>query len=269
MIANGVKITIYRIPGSHPSEAVFKAAELKGIDYKRVDLIPSTQPIVMTLLFGGRTVPAMKIVGGPNGTEKVQTSIKILRALESIQPEPPLYPARAGERERVLSAEAWGDGELQDVARRLGWMASTLDPDSMFTFAEGHNMPLPISVLKPFAKSAVWIERRINGANEEQARKDLANLPGLLDEVNDYIAAGVIGGEQPNAADFMIFSSIWVLRAMRDLRPLIDATPAGRHSVEVFGETTGNVPTGTFPAAWLTEVNVALGRHQSESLSTR
>jgi hypothetical protein len=33
-------------------------------------------------------------------------------------------------------------------------------------------------------------------------RRDLAALPGILQRIDDWIAEGVIGGEQPNAADF-------------------------------------------------------------------
>src|SRR3954453_17978526 len=107
MMANGVKAKIYYIPGSHPCKAVFKAAELKGIDYSKTLVIPPMQPLVMTLLFGGRTIPAMKITDGPEGKEKVQGSRKIMRTLESIQPEPPLFPSDPNQRERVVAAETW------------------------------------------------------------------------------------------------------------------------------------------------------------------
>ena len=43
----------------------------------------------------------MKVIGGPNGTEKSQTTLKCLRTLESLQPDPPFYPAEAGEPEQT------------------------------------------------------------------------------------------------------------------------------------------------------------------------
>ena len=44
-------------------------------------------------------------------------------------------------------------------------------------------------------------------------RADLAALPGLLDQVDAYIADGVLGGDQPNAADLQIAPTIRLLYA--------------------------------------------------------
>jgi glutathione S-transferase len=250
-----MKLKIYRVPASHPCQAVIRGAELKGIDHKVVDLAPLTQPLVATVLFGSRTVPAMKVIGGPNGTEKAQTTVKCLRALESLKPDPPFYPADAGARERVLAAEAWGVGELQDLTRRVVWVALAEKPDALLSFES--NLPLPDAVAKPIGPAVIWGERKLNGASDEQVRADLAALPKMIDEVDEYIASGVIGNEQANAADLTILSNLWLLRSIDDLRGLIDSRPAGRKTREVFGEAPGDIPAGALPAAWLTEVNAA------------
>lgn len=252
-----MKLKIYRVPASHPCQAVIRGAELKGIEHKVVDLAPLTQPIVATMLFGSRTVPAMKIIGGPNGTEKVQTTLKCLRALESLAPEPAFYPSESGARERVLAAETFGVGELQDLTRRIVWVALSNNPEALMSFDS--NLPLPDAMVKPFSRPAIWGERKINGATDEKVRSDLELLPGLIDEVDDYISVGVIGGEQANAADLTILSNFWLLRSLADLRPLIDSRPAGRKTREVFGEAPGEVPEGAFPPAWLTAVHAASG----------
>jgi glutathione S-transferase len=252
-----MKLKIYRVPASHPSQAVIRGAELKGIEHKVVDLIPPTQAIVATALFGARTVPAMKIIGGPNGTEKAQTTLKCLRALESLAPEPAFYPSEPGARERVLAAESFGVGEIQNLSRRIAWVALHSNPDALLSFDS--NIPLPDAMSKPFGPTVIWMERKINDATDEKVREDLELLPGLVDEIDDYIAAGVIGNEQPNAADLTIFSNIWLLSAFEDLKPFIDSRPAGRKTREVFGEAPGNVPAGALPAAWLTAVNAATG----------
>jgi glutathione S-transferase len=252
-----MKLKIYRVPASHPSQAVIRGAELKGIDHKVVDLAPLTQPIVATMLFGSRTVPAMKIIGGPNGTEKAQTTLKCLRALESLQPEPPFYPAEAGARERVVAAESFGVGEIQNLSRRIAWVALAAEPDALMTFDS--NLPFPDALTKPIGPLAIWGERKLNGATDDQVRSDLELLPELVDEIDEYIASGVIGNAQPNAADLTILSNLWLLRAFGDLRPFIDSRPAGRKTREVFGEAPGDVPAGALPAAWLTAVNAAHG----------
>ena len=69
---------IYLLHGSHPSDTVVKAFEIKGLPLKRVELPISMQPVVMKPLFGGRTVPGVRFEDG----EKVQGSRAILRALE-------------------------------------------------------------------------------------------------------------------------------------------------------------------------------------------
>lgn len=138
MMASGLKTKIYYIPGSHPCEAVFKAAELKGIDYKRVVILPPTHHIQSTLMFGGSTVPAVKFTGGPNGTERVQTSRKIIRAFESINPDAPrFFPADPARRERVVAAESWGNGNFQDVGRRLVWAHLKRDASGMASSRRG------------------------------------------------------------------------------------------------------------------------------------
>lgn len=254
-----MKVKIYRIPGSHPCEAVTRAADLKGIDYKLVDLIAASQPVVMTLLFGERTVPAMKIKEQGKAPQKVQTTVKCLRALDALVPEPPLYPSRAGERERVTAAEAWGVGELQDLARRVLWMALTNRKDALASFNSGILTKVPDKALPTVAAPALLIERKMNGVTEAKVREDLEQLPGYIDEIDDYIAAGVIGGEQPNAADLTVHSNVWLLRSVADLKGFLDSRPAGRKSKELFGDPQGFVPEGAFPAAWLTGVNAARG----------
>ncbi|MBJ7355156.1 MAG: hypothetical protein JHC98_10040 [Thermoleophilaceae bacterium] len=252
-----MKLKIYRVPASHPCQAVIRGAELKGIEHKVVDLAPLTQPIVATMLFGSRTVPAMKIIGGPNGKEKAQTTVKCLRALESLQPEPAFYPAEANARERVLAAEAWGVGEIQNLTRRIVWVALAAKPDALLSFDS--NLPLPDAIAKPAGPAVIWGERKLNNASDDQVRADLEVLPKMIDEIDEYIAGGVIGNAQPNAADLTILSNLWLLRSIADLRPLIDSRPAGRKTREVFGEAPGEIPEGALEAAWLTAVNAAAG----------
>jgi glutathione S-transferase len=263
-----VKIKFYVIPASHPSKAVLEAARFKGLDFDVVTLLPGAHPLVATLMFGGRTIPAMKLIGGANGTEKVQTTAKIFRALESLQPEPALYPPEAAERDRVLAAERWGLGEFQDLARRLAWVALTNRPAALFSFVRPGELPVPNVALKPFVGPTLWIERKLNKVNDNQARADLLKLPELLERTGSLIEDGTIGKAQPNAADFAVFTNIWLLRSFDDLRPLLDSSPVGRKSKELLGDAPGSVAAGAFPAAWLTAVNAAAAGQNSSSSRT-
>jgi glutathione S-transferase len=80
-------------------------------------------------------------------------------------------------------------------------------------------------------------------------RRDLAELPGLLDEVDRLLEFGVIGGEQLGAADFQIASTVRMLLAMRDVRPLLTGRPAEPFAERVVPDYP-DVPA-TLPVDWL------------------
>ena len=131
--------TLYALPASHPSAAVEVALRLKGVDYRRVDMIPVASKLQQWQRFRGTTVPGIEFDDG----EKVLGSREILRALEHRAPEPRLLPADARVRRGVEEAERWGDEVLQPLARRLAWAALVRDPSSMMSFAEGADLPVP------------------------------------------------------------------------------------------------------------------------------
>ena len=71
---------LYVLPGSHPCAAVEAALRLKGIEFKRVDLLPSIQMLAGPLLYGGTTVPGMRLDG-----EKLVGSRTIMRRLDELR----------------------------------------------------------------------------------------------------------------------------------------------------------------------------------------
>lgn len=234
---------LYMVHGSHPCATVIKAFELKGLPLKRVELPASSQPLVMSVLFGGRTVPGVKFDDG----DKVQGSRKILRALEDRVPSPPLYTGPAGAT-AILEAEAWGDDVFQAVPRRLLWPAFAKHRAAMHGFQEGQSSPkLPKPVVIAASHVVIPIERKMNAVTDEQVRADLAELPLMLDKIDQYIADGVLDGEQPNAADLQIAPSIALLWALEDARPLIAGRPAEAFAFRWFPRPTASVPPGALP----------------------
>jgi glutathione S-transferase len=81
-------------------------------------------------------------------------------------------------------------------------------------------------------------------------RSDLAGLPTLLDRVDSLIAAGTIGGEDPNAADYQIATAVRVLLAFEDLRAAVADRPAGELAVRVLPRYPEPIPP-SLPAEWL------------------
>ncbi|MBK5229688.1 MAG: glutathione S-transferase N-terminal domain-containing protein [Thermoleophilia bacterium] len=244
-------IKVYYIPGSHPCNAVFKALDLKGLPFKKVVVIPPAHRLQMKLMFGDRTVPAMKYVDETGRTEKVQTSRAIMRTLDSINPDPPLYPVDADLRRRVLAAESWADGDFQSLGRRLVWAHLARSPQAMLSFSTGDKVPLPKFMQSVAAGPVSWIQAKLNRAGDQQVRDDLASLPALLDRIDGYIADGVIGGEQPNAADLQIGATMQLWMSMDDIRPLVENRPAGKLSLRLFPKPSGHVAGGVLPDEWL------------------
>jgi glutathione S-transferase len=241
-----VKVRLYTIPGSHPGAAVQAMLAHKGIDFDRTDLFPVvSRGVVRVLGFQGPTVPAAKIDG-----KRVQGSRAIAAELDRVRPEPPLFPSDPEQRAAVEEAERFGDEELQHPIRQIIWWALQRDSAPLRSYSEGSKLGIPIGLAVRTAAPIIAMEKRINEATDENVRADLAKLGELLQRVDDLIAAGVIGGEQPNAADFQIAATLRLAMTMQDLRPLIDARPAGQMARRVIPHYAGDAPP-VLPAPWL------------------
>jgi glutathione S-transferase len=238
--------TLFMVPGSHPSVAAALMLERKGIDFRRVDFAPAVHRVALRVVgFRGRTVPALRIEG-----RRVQGSRAISRALDELKPEPPLFPSEPAQREAVERAEEWGDEVLQPLARRLTWAALKRDRSTLGTFLEGARLGLPKGLAVRTAPPLVVLSARLNEATDERARADLAALPGHLDRVDAWIEEGVLGGSDPNAADFQIGTSLRLLMALDDVRPAIEDRPAGRTATKVVPSFPGRA-NAVLPADWL------------------
>lgn len=82
--------------------------EHKGIEYRRIDLLPALhKPMLRMLGFATTTVPALRMEG-----RRLQNTPTISRALEELQPAPPLFPSEPTQRARCEEAERWGEQVL-------------------------------------------------------------------------------------------------------------------------------------------------------------
>jgi glutathione S-transferase len=240
-----VDVKLYVLPASHPCAAVEAALKHKGIDYRRVDLLPLVPLIVGPLRWGGNTVPGMQVNG-----ERLLGSRTIMRRLDELEPEPALLPADASARENVLEAERWGDEVFQSVPRRIIDAAFLRNAACMESYTGDAKIPLPRAMLRPALPLTARLMALRNKAQDEKVRVDINALPGQLEKIDAWIAEGVLGGEQPNAADLQIGSTIRLLLTIRDVAPLID----GHRATELtryFPPQAGEVPAGTLPAEWL------------------
>jgi glutathione S-transferase len=237
---------LYVIPASHPSIAAQLMLEHKGISYKRTDLLPViSKGVLRAVGFPGVTVPALKIEG-----DKVQGSRPIARELDRLRPEPPLLPADPERRTAVEEAECFGDEELQHPVRQILWWGMKKDHKPLRSYSEGARIGMPIGLAMKTAAPVVALSARFNEADDENARKALAALPALLDKVDALVEAGVVGGEQLNAADFQIAPSIGLAMTLDDLRPAIEGRPAAALARRLVPNYPGKMPP-VLPAEWL------------------
>lgn len=219
---------------------------LKGISYKRVDVLPLSQLVIGPLRYGGVTVPGMRL-----GGERLVGSRTIMRRLDGLAPEPPLLPPPGDPAyARVLEAERWGDESFQPVARRLLDAAFLRDPAAMESYASGVALMLPRAIMRPTLPLMARMLALRNRARDEPARADLAALPAQLERIDRWVAEGLLGGERPNAADLQIGSTLRLLMTIGDVRPLIEARPCARLAA-YFPAMQAAVPAGALPAEWL------------------
>ncbi len=172
-----VNVKLYSLPGSHPCAAVEVALGLKGIEYKRVDLLPLSQLAIGPLLYGGNTVPGLRIDG-----ERLAGSRTIMRRLDTLVPEPTLLPplSDAVARARVLEAERWGDEVLQSVPRRLLDAAFLRNPRCMESYVGDAKMPLPTPLMRPAMPLTAKLMAKRNKADDAKAQADSGGTAGAV-----------------------------------------------------------------------------------------
>jgi glutathione S-transferase len=240
-----MSLRLFVVHGSHPCAAVEKAMSIKGLSYDVTEWPPPLHAPLQLALFGARTVPGLKLDG-----EKVSGSRAIMRRLEQIAPEPPLFPADPAARARVEEAERWGDEVFQPVARELIWVGFRHTPEAMVSYSEHSRLPLPAPAIRAIAPAVSRLGARLNRADAGVARRAVAALPGQLDKIDGWIADGTIGDPScPNAADLQIASTVRLLMTVADLRPLIDGRPCAEVASRLFPDIDGALPAGSLPAA--------------------
>jgi glutathione S-transferase len=218
--------------------------EHKRISYRRVDILTLAHPVVVRLhgfdaggqtrsaggrrtfglRFGDRlgTVPALAANG-----DRISTNHRIARYLDERHPEPSLFPVDPVQRAAVEEAERWANETLQMAARRIPGAAAVRDPATFARAAE--NGRLGYLLYKRELVRRVLFPRilgRIFVAGPAREREILAELPVILDRIDAWIAEGVLGGTELNAADFMVAPSLALILYRPDVRPMFEGRPA-------------------------------------------
>ena len=235
---------LYVIPGSHACRSAMLMLEHKQVPYRRVDIVTLTHPMVVRLHgfdAGGQTrrvgtrrplpvrmgdllgtVPALACDG-----ERISTNRSIARFLDERHPERPLLPTDPGARAAVEEAESWANDPFQMVARRIVAAAMVRDPAGFSELtADGRMGPLLYRHALTRRLVCPLIGRLAFPTSPSAERELLLGLPAMLDRIDAWIAAGVLGADQLNVADFMIAPSLALILYRPDALQLFENRPA-------------------------------------------
>jgi glutathione S-transferase len=236
--------TLYVIPGSHACRSAMLMLEHKQVPYRRVDIVTLLHPLVVRLYgfnaggqtrtagrrrtFGLRlgdrlgTVPALAANG-----HRVSTNHGIARYLDERHPQPPLFPAESRQRARVEEAERWANETLQMAARRIPGTAIVRDPTT-FSRSAGDGRLGCLLYKRALTRRLIIprLLRDVFAAGPAAERELLAELPAMLDRIDAWIADGILGAAQLNAADFMVAPSLALILYRSDVLPLFEGRPA-------------------------------------------
>jgi glutathione S-transferase len=185
------KPTLWQIDISHYAEKVRWALEYKGVDHVRRSPLPGTHiPIALFLTRGAQpTLPVLQIDGRTIGD-----STEIIAALESLHPEPPLYPIDAEERARAIELEDWFDENLGPQARLLPFYELIQEPE-IFAEVAAESVPGPLGKAKPVvgAYARAYTSLRWGANSDEDADRAREGIVAAFDKLEAELARG--GGE--------------------------------------------------------------------------
>ena len=113
------------------------------------------------------------------------------------------------------------------AARRIALAAALGDPAAMSRSGADGRMG-HLLYRRTLARRLIipMIGRLTFAVDGSTDRELLADLPTMLDRIDAWIADGVLGSAQPNAADCMIASSLALILYRPDVLPLFEGRPA-------------------------------------------
>jgi glutathione S-transferase len=250
------KLKLYGFTGSNSVHTGRLMLEHKGLEYRFVKLPPAVHaPTMLMLGFPTMGVPAIKADG-----VRVQGTRWIARALDELYPDRPLlFPTDAAQRRRVQDAERWGE-DLQNAVRRIFYCAARRDRKAFLSVLGAGRGPVKSAGMRMLAPVVIKLATGLHRASDEAGREDVELLPERMDQVDAWIADGVLGGEQLNAADYQIAVNVAALMLSEDLAPYIEGRPAAALARRVLPEYGGHIGP-VVPAEWMAELHAAAEAH--------
>ena len=195
--AHGRLPVLWQMRFSHSNEKARWALDHKRIAHERRSVLPGLHVMRARRLYGGETLPVL-VLGG----ETIPDSARIIAALEQRHPDPPLYPAPGGDRERALELERHFDEELGEHVRRA--LFQDMLPDAgvsveVFTHGQPRAPRLAYRALFPLLRPVFRRALGITPASAELGRSKI--LTGLDRIEAELGAGGYLVGDRFTVAD--------------------------------------------------------------------
>jgi glutathione S-transferase len=246
------KVRFYGFTGSNSVNTGRLMLEHKGLDYTFVKLPPAAHAFVLLAMgFPTMGAPALKV-----GRRRVQGTRWIARALDEMYPDKPLlFPTDRAARSKVEQAERWGE-DLQNAVRRIFYCAARRDRKAFLSVLGSGRGPVKALGMRMMAPVVIKLATGLHRASDEAGREDVELVPERMDRIDAWIAEGVLGGEQLNAADYQIGVNVSALLLSDDLKPYIEGRPAAALARRVLPEYGGHIGP-VVPDEWMVELRAA------------
>ena len=247
------KLKLYGFTGSNSVYTGRLLLEHKGLDYTFVKLPPAAHALIL-LARGFETtgVPAMKVDG-----VRVQGTRWIARALDERYPDKPLFPSDPVARRAVQHAERWGE-ELQNATRRIFYCAGRRDRKAFLSVLGSGRGPVNRTMLRLMAPVILKLATGVHRATDAAGREDIELLPERLDQIDAWIAEGVLNGDELNAADYQIAVNVSALLLSDDLAPFVADRPAAELARRVAPNYAGHIGP-IVPEEWMAPLRASVG----------
>jgi glutathione S-transferase len=254
------KVKLYGFTGSNSVYTGRLLLEHKGIEYDFVKLPPAAHAMILLARgFPTTGAPALRIDG-----RRVQGTRWIARALDELYPDKPLFPADPVRRRAVQHAERWGE-ELQNATRRIFYCAGRRDMAAFMSVLGSGRGPVKRSTIRMFAPVIMRLATGVHRATDEAGREDIELLPERLDQIDAWIAEGLLDGEELNAADFQVAVNVSAMLLSEDLKPYIEGRPAAALARRVAPDYVGHLGP-IIPDEWMAPLRASAGEQPPASV---
>lgn len=221
------ELVLHHFLFSHYNEKARWALAYKQLPHRRVGVIPGPHVKAMRKLSGQTATPVLVV-----DDEVIAGSAALIDRLETLYPEPALYPPEGPEREQALAWQARLDDQLGPDTRSIVWGVLLENPGYAARLF-GHDLN---AVLKFFygkllarARDGIVKVNRVTPKNIARARQEVAVL---LDEIAAAVSrSGYLVGDRFSVADLtaasLLSPLLWLEHAdMRRPEPLPPALQA-------------------------------------------